>query len=225
LSTAQLGHTAFNPLELRPDLRRCWDGTLPMELERGDYLYLPGDPARSVFLMRSGSVRLGRLLDSGGELSLDVVGPGELLGEDAALGAPRRLGLAQALEKVRVSPLPVPVMEAALARSPDLAVALARISVERRRRLEDRAVESAFGDCRRRLSRLLLDLADRFGTQDVDGRRIAVRLTHEDLARFIGAARETVTPLLVQLRNEGTIDYDRRRIVIRDSQGLRRPAP
>jgi CRP-like cAMP-binding protein len=50
-----------------------------------------------------------------------------------------------------------------------------------------------------------------------------VRLTHEEIARFIGAARETVTPLLVRLRAEGVIAYDRRSLVIRDPRRLRGP--
>jgi len=61
---------------------------------------------------------------------------------------------------------------------------------------------------------VLLDIADRFGVDEGESRRITVRLTHEELARLIGAARETVTPLLVELRRAGAIDYDRTRILI-----------
>jgi CRP-like cAMP-binding protein len=187
-----------------------------MEFQRGDYLFLPGDPARSVFLLRSGWVRLGRLLDSGGELTLDVAGSGEIVGEEAVFGESPRVRLAQALAPVTAAPLPVPALQTALARSPELALGLSRVVWERGRRLEARAVESSFADCRRRLCRTLLDMADRFGVDEAGGRSIAVRLTHEELARLIGAARETVTPILVALRREGAIAYDRTRILIRD---------
>lgn len=193
-----------------------------MGLARGEYLYLPGDPARSVFLVRQGFVRLGRLLDSGREMTLELAGPGELVGEAAALGEEVRIGLAQALEPLRVSPLPASALEAAAERHPRLALGLARMAAERSRRVEARAVENAFGDCRRRLLGALLEMAERFGVDEAGGRRIGVRLTHEDLARLIGAARETVTPLLVKLRDEGVIDYDRRRILVRTSGPLRR---
>lgn len=224
MSAAQARLLPERPLALRPDLCSPWAGTVPRELARGEYLYLPGDPARSVFLLRTGAMRLGRLLDSGRELTLDVAGPGELVGEGAALGEAHRPGLAQALERVRVAPLPVSALEAALSRSPDLALALARITAERSRRLEARALAGAFADCRRRLAGALLDLAERFGAEEEGGRRIGVRLTHEELARIIGAARETVTPLLVDLRRAGLLDYDRRRILVRELPALRKIA-
>lgn len=202
--------------QLSEGLQRHWSSCLPMEFQRGDYLYLPGDPARSIFLLQSGWVRIGRLLDSGGELSLDIAGTGELVGEEAAFGDTPRVRLAQALSRVVAAPLPAPVLRTALARSTELSQAVSRVVWERSRRLEARAVEGAFADCRRRLCRALLDMADRFGVDEPAGRRIAVRLTHEDLARLIGAARETVTPLLVALRREGAIDYNRTRILIRE---------
>lgn len=208
--------------ELPEALRRHWSSSLPMEFQRGDYLFLPGDPARSVFLLESGWVRIGRLLDSGGELTLDVAGAGEVVGEEAVFGETHRVRLVQALSRVVAAPLPAPALATALARNASLAQALGRIVWERSRRLEARVVEGAFADCRRRLCRTLLDMADRFGVDEPEGRRIAVRLTHEDLARLIGAARETVTPLLVSLRREGAIDYDRTRILIRDRWPLER---
>lgn len=195
-----------------------------MELARGDYLYFPGDPPRSVFLVRSGTMRLGRILDAGGERTLDLAGPGELVGEGAVFGEAQRLGFAQAVGPARVSPLPAPIVEAALRRSPELAGALARLVAERARRLEARLVESACADCRRRLASVLLEVAGRFGVDEGRGRRVAVRLTHEELGRLIGAVRETVTPLLGELRREGLIDYDRRCLRLLDVGELRRIA-
>jgi CRP/FNR family transcriptional regulator len=202
-------------------LRSCWSGTIPLRLQRGDYLYLPGDPSRSVFLVREGFVRLARLLDSGRELTLDVAGPGDIVGEEAVMGEARRTSLAQALQPARVSPLPAATLESLLDRSGPLALALARVVSERSRRIEARALENALGDCRRRLSSVLLDLADRFGADEGAARRLGVRLTHEDLARLIGAARETVTPLLGKLRKVGILAYDRRRLLVRDPHRLR----
>jgi CRP/FNR family transcriptional regulator len=209
MSTAR-PFTLASPLQLRPDLRRFWDGTIPVTFRRGEYLYLPASLARNVFLVRSGAVRLAQMGGSGGELTVDVAGPAELVGESAVLGQPRRQGLAQALDRVKASPLPTSILDSALQSNPDLALALARITAERSRRFQARAVLTAFADCRRRLIALLLEMAERFGEDDERGRRIGIRLTHEELGRMIGAARETVTPLLIGLRREGAIDYDRR---------------
>ena len=207
-----------------PEVQRHWRNSLPMEFRRGDYVYLPGDHARSVFLLRSGWVRIGRLLDSGGDLTLDVAGPGELVGEAALFGERQRIGLAQALSDVIATPAPVSVLQAGLRTSPALALVVTQTVWKRSRRVEARAVDQAYADCADRLRHVLLEMAERFGVDEPDGRRIAVRLTHEDLARMIGAARETVTPLLVEMRRAGAIHYDRTRFVIRDLIAQDRPA-
>lgn len=198
-------------------VERHWQSSLPMEFRRGDYLYLPGDQAHSVFLLRSGWVRIGRLLDSGGDLTLDLAGSGELIGEAALFGERQRIGLAQALSDVIATPAPVTMLQAGLRTSPALALAVSQTVWRRSRRVEERAVDQAYADCAERLRHVLLEIAERFGVDEPDGRRLAVRLTHEDLARMIGAARETVTPLLVEMRRTGAIHYDRSRFVVRDA--------
>ena len=205
-------------------VERHWRNSLPMEFRRGDYLYLPGDHARSVFLLRSGWVRIGRLLDSGGDLTLDLAGAGELIGEAALFGERQRIGLAQALSDVVAIPAPVSVLQTGLRTSPALALVVSETVWRRSRRVEERAVDQAYADCAERLRHVLLEVAERFGVDEPDGRRIAVRLTHEDLARMIGAARETVTPLLVEMRRTGAIHYDRSRFIIRDRAALGRTA-
>jgi CRP-like cAMP-binding protein len=203
-------------------LWRLFEGASTRTLSRGDYLYLPDDSATAIFLVRSGALRLGRILDGGRELNLDIAGPGEIVGEGAALGESWRTGVAQALGPTQVAQIPGPWVSAAAETNPTLGLELAHIVLERSRRIERRAVQNLSLGCRERLSALLLELADRFGSAGVAGRSLGVRLTHEDIARFISAARETVTPLLVCLRTEGAIAYDRQSLVIRDVSGLRR---
>jgi CRP-like cAMP-binding protein len=203
-------------------LWRLFEGASVRTLSRGDYLYFPDDSATSVFLVRSGALRLARLLDSGREMNLDIAGPGEVLGEAAALGESWRSGLAQALCPTHVAGVSAAWIAAAAESNAGLALELAHIVLERGRRIEKRAAQNLSWGCRRRLGALLLELADRFGAAGTSGRSLGVRLTHEDMARFIGAARETVTPLLVGLRTEGAIAYDRQSLVIRDISGLGR---
>ena len=64
----------------------------------------------------------------------------------------------------------------------------------------------------------------------IDGEKEAyylyVKLTHYDIASLIGSTRETTTACLNEFKREGLIDFDGRRIVIINSDGLkRRSAP
>jgi CRP/FNR family cyclic AMP-dependent transcriptional regulator len=209
------------PARFTRALERLFEGASLRSHSRGDYLYLPDDPANAVFLVRSGAVRLARFLDSGRELNLEIAGPGEIVGEAAIFGEAWRLGLAQVLCPSQVARIPATWVLASLDHDTAVARDLAQVLFDRAGRMERRSLQNLSWGCRERLGALLLELSERFGSGTGGGQTLGLRLTHEDLARFIGAARETVTPLLVSLRMEGAISYDRRSLVIRDPRLLR----
>src|SRR5262249_28367517 len=76
-------------------------------------------------------------------------------------------------------------------------------------------------DTRTRLAGELHRLAHEAG-EDVPGggRRLPAAVTHADLARQIGASRETVTRLLASLQAEGYIRREGRRLVVADPAKL-----
>lgn len=64
-------------------------------------------------------------------------------------------------------------------------------------------------------------LSLRFGnlTQaNSDEREVALPLTHQDIGSLLGLTRETVTTTLKRLKDQGLIDYDKDRFVIRQQQ-------
>jgi CRP-like cAMP-binding protein len=67
-----------------------------------------------------------------------------------------------------------------------------------------------------RVARLLLDLADRFGSPapDGSGTTITVALSQHDLAGATGSSREAVARALRRLRESGGIVTERRRITV-----------
>jgi CRP-like cAMP-binding protein len=65
-----------------------------------------------------------------------------------------------------------------------------------------------------RLQQLLLLMKREIGQPVVEGTRLGVRLTHQNLANAIGTTRVTVTRLLSKLKSEGAIILDRDRHII-----------
>ena len=62
-----------------------------------------------------------------------------------------------------------------------------------------------------RVTRALLRLAKRFGqpSDDTQGVKLPLALTHEDLADLTGSSRVTITRILGELRNEGVLSGTR----------------
>jgi len=71
------------------------------------------------------------------------------------------------------------------------------------------------GNISQRLQLLLTWLGQKFGCPIEGGQLIQLRLTHQDLADTIGATRVTVTRLMKDLEQRGSLCYSRRQIVLR----------
>ena len=67
----------------------------------------------------------------------------------------------------------------------------------------------------RRLLLKLRQLAERWGRVTPDGVRLDLRVTHQELADMVGAARESVTVAFGRLQDQGEIDLNRRTVMIR----------
>lgn len=69
---------------------------------------------------------------------------------------------------------------------------------------------------------LLLIFAQRFGKRKSRGVVLDVKLTHQDVASFIGAIRETVSVEMQSLKKKGLIDYQGKVIEIKDLKRLKK---
>lgn len=65
-----------------------------------------------------------------------------------------------------------------------------------------------------RLRKILIWLAQKFGTEIEIGQLIDLRITHQDLAETIGATRVTVTKLINQLEQEGFLSRPERNVIV-----------
>lgn len=81
---------------------------------------------------------------------------------------------------------------------------------------------TTFESVPQRLARCLLALAASQGIQTSRGIEIFRPLTHQDLARLVGASRETITRALGTMQTAELVEVGYRRIILRDREGLER---
>jgi CRP-like cAMP-binding protein len=184
-------------------LRRCQSLFRKKTFRRGSQVVSQGDPVRSVYFMASGYVRISYLRDDGQERSVAIVGAGEFIGEEALLGTARRPFSATVVEDCTVFRAPENELAASFNTNATLAMNLAR-HMSRRFGIMD-STELAQGRVRDRLLCALQRIASQCGERSNRGQRISVRLTHSEIATFIGSSRETVTASLAELNRSGFI--------------------
>ncbi|MCX6466803.1 MAG: Crp/Fnr family transcriptional regulator [Pseudonocardiales bacterium] len=190
----------------------------------GASLFLEGERSSTVVIVVSGRVKVFSLTEQGEEVLLAVRGPGALLGELSAVdGAPRGASVA-ALEPVEALVVTVPVFVEFLRAHADAAMVLLRLVTSRLRDADRKRVEFGAFDIPARVAGRLVELAERFGEPDGAGVRIAVALSQDELAGWVGASREAVAKALRVLRDRGLLTTGRRTMTVLDLDGLRRRA-
>ena len=82
-------------------------------------------------------------------------------------------------------------------------------------------IESLLGEkAQDRIISLLLYLSEKFGKETHEGIKINLPLSHQEIAKWVGLERETVTRQLKALNAKGLIKYMRRKITVTDSKVL-----
>jgi CRP/FNR family cyclic AMP-dependent transcriptional regulator len=191
---------------------------------RGGVLFREAEPSDSVLVLLTGRVKVSSLTSGGTEVVLAVRGPGALLGEISAIDREPRSATVQALEPVTALVVPLPEFEAYLQAHGRVAYLLMRLLASRLRDADRKRIEFGAHDTAGRVAARLVEMAERFGRPDADGVRIALPLSQDELAGWIGASREAVSKALGSLRAEGLIRTGRLSVVVHDLAALRERA-
>jgi CRP-like cAMP-binding protein len=184
----------------------CCEGLFEVEtLRRGAELFAQGDNVEHVYVVLAGYVRLSFLLSDGREMSVGLIGPGEFIGEEALVDTERRPFSATVVERCTIFRARGDCLSALFRADVRLAMNLARHMGTRCAEMSAALEDIAQGKVRDRLLRALGRIATQCGVRAGGGQRIGVKLTHHEIATFVGSTRETVTVELAALMRAGAI--------------------
>jgi CRP/FNR family transcriptional regulator, cyclic AMP receptor protein len=173
-----------------------------------------GDPTNHVLIIRRGCVKVVAAAPRGARFILGIRGPDDIVGEQASLGGRPRRGTVQTVDRVEALVVPGHRFTRLLAERPAISLALNHVLSERLAEADRYRLPGSFGAAPM-LARLMLDLAERYGTPTAGGgRTLGVGLTQSDLADCLAVSPRTVARVLASWRRIGAINTARRRIVI-----------
>jgi CRP-like cAMP-binding protein len=179
---------------------------------RGTLLLDPSRFQPVLYLLKRGYVRLYRMSPEGRQLTVSLLGPGNVFGELGGLSTGTRHSFAEAVTDVLVCTLQETDLERLMRAYPEVAVRMVRVLSQRLRELEELLERLALSSVRTRILHLLAKLAESFGVPEGRFLRLDVGLAHQDLADMVGCSRETVTLTLRELARQGVVRTARRRL-------------
>lgn len=181
----------------------------------GEMIFLEGEPARGLWIVEQGNVKIFKLNPDGGEHILHLRGPGKTFNDIAALDGGGNPANASALsEPTLVWLVPAEIIHEVLSRNPQMALNVIRMLATRVRSLVGQIEDLALYSVIVRLARFLLKQAE-------DPSLSGPGITRTAIAAHINTTPQTVSVALRELETAGAIEFDRHRIVIVDEPVLR----
>jgi len=187
---------------------------------RGEWVFVNGDPADSIYLLQKGRLKITALGEDGHEVVHEILGPGEIFGDTSTiLGIPRTTS-AQALEVSLLCEIRRKDFESLLAGYPELSLQLLKSLGLRLKKAEAQLLNVICNDVSTRVREALVDLvAHESGIHPK--RAVMIKITQQDLANLIGASRQKTWQALKELQDLGVLQLKYRGILVTAPDRLR----
>ena len=188
---------------------------------RGEWIFVPGDAADTIYVLQKGRIKITALSEDGHEVLHEIVGPGEVFGDTSPiLGIPRTTS-AQALETSVVCEIYRKDFEILLGTFPELSFQLLKSVGLRLKKAEAHLVNVICNDVSCRVREALFDLMVHDSDPELDG-PVKIEITQQDLANLIGASRQKTSQALKELEDSNVLRLMYRSILLLAPDKLRK---
>jgi CRP-like cAMP-binding protein len=180
---------------------------IPRVLSRRETLFMQGDAGHSMFLLALGSLQLFKTSADGKEVVIKLLRPAEIFGETILFEQDRYPVSARALTAAQVYLMPRKQFHCLLVeegfRNDFIAMLLSK-----QRYLAEQIFRLSALDVEQRFFHFL---RDSFGERE----EYRIDISKRDVAAAIDALPETLSRLLLKLRDEGTVQWDGEILTVR----------
>lgn len=190
-------------------LQKLFANTAVRSFPRNTVIINEGDRTNSVYLIRSGRVKVFLLSEDGRRVDITVLESGDFFGEMVLDQGPRSASVVT-LVASQLSVIPQSLFREFLTKNPDFAMRVILKLILRTRGLLKNVKSLALLDVYGRVARILLELA----TVEDGKLLIKDKLPAQDIAYRIGASREAVSRILKELTQGGYIQKEGKRWTI-----------
>lgn len=181
--------------------------------EPGETVFRQGEPGTTLLGVLSGRIRITVSSETGQELHLNRIEPGEIIGEIAFIDGGLRTATGTAAEPTTCFAIQRSPFFALLDRRPQIARHLLNLLCARVRWTSRLVADSAFLSVPDRMLTRLKDLAPS-GERQADG-GIRIRISQQELADYLGVSRQVVNGYLRDWQRNGQVQLSRGAITIR----------
>ena len=178
------------------------------------FVFRVNDYAHEGYVVESGRVRIYKLTPEGKEITFNIINPGEILGlAEVLLGCPRKR-YAETMCETSLWVMNKKQLFKLFYSDIDLCFVNLWILTQQLLRYQNVVEDLAVLPVRERVIKLLVRLCKELGKQQDGYTIIDFPITHEEIAQMVGSTRQTVTIILNELKKEGILSWEQRKIKV-----------
>jgi CRP/FNR family cyclic AMP-dependent transcriptional regulator len=188
--------------------------------KKGEYIYLPEEKSDRIYFVLSGKIKIGTYRDGDKEIITAILERGDVFGEISILKDQKRKDFGFAAEESSLAVFTLDILQKLMHDLPALSMLMMKLMGDRVMEMEGKLESLVFNDSKTRIIEFLVNSIRKKGQRV--GYEWVLRnfLTHQDIASLTATSRQTVTMILNELRSENIIQFDRKRLLVRDLEKL-----
>ncbi|GIN91579.1 Crp/Fnr family transcriptional regulator [Siminovitchia terrae] len=191
-------------------------------VKKGSFLFREGDLADSIFYIRSGRVRIGKITPDGREITFRICSEGDYISEIRLFCKLSTYRVqAKVIEDCSLVKIGKQDLEEKLLLDTSLTVGFLKMMGTQQQQTQSKFRDLVLHGKKGALYSTLIRMTNSYGIEKNDGILIDLPLTNQELANFCGMSREVVNRLLNSLKNDGIIKMDNGKIFVHNLQYLK----
>lgn len=183
-------------------------------------IYMDGDPALNVYLVKSGKIRTYMVYQDGREIVTGMYTTGDFLGYEAVLLNKPYPENSEALDVAELHLIPRNDFNALLFKDIGIAKKFIELLSGNLQEKQEQLLRLAYNSVRKRVADALVDLARKFAGATAES--CEIKVSRDDLAAMVGTANETISRTLADFKEERLIEKEGSVIRILSIEKLKR---
>jgi CRP/FNR family transcriptional regulator len=181
---------------------------------KNQIIFLEEDTGSYMYVILSGKVKVTKSTAAGKETILAIHQAGDFFGEMALLDGKTSPAAVSAMEDSKIAMISQHDFRCLLMANEKVVRQIVQVLCSRLRQVWAQVQNLSYSTADDRIRAGILQLSRKHGVQDARGIIIDLKITHQELAELVGTSRETVTRTLAQLKKQGILRLENRRIIV-----------
>lgn len=181
--------------------------------QKGETIFFEGNRPSGLYCINSGKVKIYQSGFEGKEQIMRLAREGDILGYRSLISGENYSASAKAIEDSKVCIIPKDIFYELLNTNSYITTGVMKLLASDLKDAQNKLTDIAQKPVIERLAEALLMLREYFGSEE-ESDSMYITITREEIANIVGTATETAIRLLSDLKKQGIIDLDGKKIRI-----------